>query len=59
MVVNERYAICIPKNAPLAAAAPLLCAGATMYDPLVRNGWGLMDSARHVRGFHPIQTTKV
>lgn len=31
MVVNERFAIKIPQNAPLDRAAPLLCAGITMY----------------------------
>lgn len=34
MVVNEKFAVKVPKEAPLAAAAPLLCAGITMYDPL-------------------------
>jgi len=38
LVVHERFAICIPAGAPLDRCAPLLCAGATMYDPLILNG---------------------
>ncbi|KAI8552387.1 hypothetical protein RHMOL_Rhmol06G0262700 [Rhododendron molle] len=34
MVANEHYVIRIPDNLPLDAAAPLLCAGITMYSPL-------------------------
>lgn len=34
MVVNENFAVRIPDNLPLDAAAPLLCAGITMYSPL-------------------------
>jgi uncharacterized zinc-type alcohol dehydrogenase-like protein len=40
MVVNERYAIKVPAGEPLDKVAPLLCAGITMYDPLVRFGCG-------------------
>ena len=34
MVVDEQFAIRIPDNLPLDAAAPLLCAGITVYSPL-------------------------
>jgi len=34
IVVKEGYVLSIPKNLPLDAAAPLLCAGITLYSPL-------------------------
>jgi uncharacterized zinc-type alcohol dehydrogenase-like protein len=34
IVVNEDYVLRIPDNLPLDAAAPLLCAGITLYSPL-------------------------
>lgn len=34
IVVDENYVLRIPKNLPLAATAPLLCAGITLYSPL-------------------------
>ncbi|MCX6551162.1 MAG: NAD(P)-dependent alcohol dehydrogenase, partial [Acidobacteria bacterium] len=34
IVVNEDYVLRIPANLPLDAAAPLLCAGITVYSPL-------------------------
>ena len=34
IVCKERYVLHIPKNLPLDAAAPLLCAGITLYNPL-------------------------
>lgn len=34
IVVDENYALRIPDNLPLDAAAPLLCAGITLYSPL-------------------------
>uniref|UniRef100_A0A7N0T5L3 Enoyl reductase (ER) domain-containing protein n=1 Tax=Kalanchoe fedtschenkoi TaxID=63787 RepID=A0A7N0T5L3_KALFE len=34
MVVEARYVVRIPDNLPLAGAAPLLCAGITVYSPL-------------------------
>jgi len=34
IVVNEDYVLRIPTNLPLDAAAPLLCAGITLYSPL-------------------------
>lgn len=34
IVVDENYVLSIPENLPLDAAAPLLCAGITLYSPL-------------------------
>ncbi|MBK5566695.1 NAD(P)-dependent alcohol dehydrogenase [Ensifer sp. SSB1] len=34
IVVKEGYVLSIPENLPLVAAAPLLCAGITLYSPL-------------------------
>ena len=34
IVVNEHFALRVPANLPLAAVAPLLCAGITTYSPL-------------------------
>ncbi|MEU3723702.1 NAD(P)-dependent alcohol dehydrogenase [Streptomyces sp. NPDC031705] len=34
LVVDEKYAVRIPEGLPLDAAAPLLCAGITLYSPL-------------------------
>ncbi|MGK3994134.1 NAD(P)-dependent alcohol dehydrogenase [Sorangium sp. So ce1024] len=39
IVVDERYALRVPTNLDPAAAAPLLCAGITMYSPL--RHWGI------------------
>ncbi len=36
IVVDENYVLRIPDNVPLDAAAPLLCAGVTVYSPLRR-----------------------
>jgi alcohol dehydrogenase (NADP+) len=36
IVVDENYVLRIPDNVPLDAAAPLLCAGITVYSPLRR-----------------------
>lgn len=38
IVVKEGYVLRIPDNLPLDASAPLLCAGITLYSPLVH--WG-------------------
>lgn len=38
IVVKEGYVLAIPANLPLDAAAPLLCAGITLYSPL--HHWG-------------------
>nr|GMC99838.1 probable cinnamyl alcohol dehydrogenase 1 [Ipomoea batatas] len=37
IVVHERYCYKIPENYPLASAAPLLCAGITVYTPMMRH----------------------
>ncbi|KAK7302598.1 hypothetical protein RJT34_13490 [Clitoria ternatea] len=37
IVVHERYCFVIPKSYPLASAAPLLCAGITVYSPMMRH----------------------
>ncbi|KAI9076683.1 hypothetical protein K1719_041355 [Acacia pycnantha] len=37
IVVHERYCFLIPKGYPLASAAPLLCAGLTVYSPMMRH----------------------
>ncbi|UZX03224.1 NAD(P)-dependent alcohol dehydrogenase [Arthrobacter sp. CDRTa11] len=44
IVVEENYVLGIPDGIPLEAAAPLLCAGITMYSPL-RN-WGAAPGKR-------------
>ncbi|CAK9153800.1 unnamed protein product [Ilex paraguariensis] len=36
-VVHERYCFRIPDGYPLASAAPLLCAGITVYSPMIRH----------------------
>ncbi|EGB8870054.1 NAD(P)-dependent alcohol dehydrogenase [Campylobacter coli] len=33
-VVSEKFAVCVPKDAPMEKVAPLLCAGITTYSPL-------------------------
>ena len=38
ITVDEKFVLSIPDNLPLDAAAPLLCAGITLYSPLVH--WG-------------------
>jgi len=40
MVVDENFAVIIPESYPLEAAGPVMCAGVTMYDPLVKLGAG-------------------
>jgi uncharacterized zinc-type alcohol dehydrogenase-like protein len=35
IVVNEEYVLRIPENLPMDASAPLLCAGITLYSPLM------------------------
>ncbi|XP_058751770.1 probable cinnamyl alcohol dehydrogenase 1 [Vicia villosa] len=37
IVVHERYCFQIPKSYPLASAGPLLCAGITVYSPMMRH----------------------
>ncbi|KAA8550497.1 hypothetical protein F0562_002181 [Nyssa sinensis] len=36
VVVHQRYCFMIPKDYPSALAAPLLCAGITVYSPMIR-----------------------
>lgn len=43
-VVNENYAVQIPKALPLDGVAPLLCAGITLYSPLKH--WGASKGSR-------------
>ncbi|XP_037497946.1 probable cinnamyl alcohol dehydrogenase 1 isoform X2 [Jatropha curcas] len=38
IVVHQRYCFRIPDDYPLALAAPLLCAGITVYNPMIRHG---------------------
>jgi len=38
MVVDENFAIIIPEGYKLEAAGPVMCAGITMYDPMVQHG---------------------
>ncbi|MBT8162702.1 MULTISPECIES: NAD(P)-dependent alcohol dehydrogenase [Arthrobacter] len=40
IVVDENYVLRIPEGIPLEAAAPLLCAGITVYSPLRNRGEG-------------------
>jgi len=40
MVTNEHFVLNLPKGFKMAEGAPLLCAGITMYDPLVHFGAG-------------------
>lgn len=47
-VVDERFVFLIPKNLPLEKAAPIMCAGITMYDPLVH--WGFASGAKRTVG---------
>jgi len=46
MVVDEHFAVHIPDGLPLEAAAPLLCAGITVYSPL--RYFGLDKSGMHI-----------
>ncbi|KAI3992889.1 hypothetical protein MKX01_034239 [Papaver californicum] len=46
MVANERYIVRIPENLPLDAAAPLLCAGITVYSPM--KYYGLCEPGIHI-----------
>ncbi|KAK8717376.1 hypothetical protein V6N13_044647 [Hibiscus sabdariffa] len=46
MVADEQFIVCIPENLPLAAVAPLLCAGITVYSPL--RYYGLDQPGLHI-----------
>ncbi|KAG2694402.1 hypothetical protein I3760_08G141900 [Carya illinoinensis] len=46
MVADERYILRLPENMPLDAAAPLLCAGITVYSPL--KYYGLAEPGKHI-----------
>jgi uncharacterized zinc-type alcohol dehydrogenase-like protein len=47
-VVDEHFILNIPEGLPLDKAAPIMCAGITMYDPLKH--WGFVDSKPKVVG---------
>ena len=36
-VCDERFVIIVPKGYPLSHVGPVMCAGITMYDPLIRH----------------------
>ncbi len=38
IIVNEKFAVPIPKNIPVESVAPLMCAGITVYSPLKQLG---------------------
>nr|QSL78020.1 Alcohol dehydrogenase like cytoplasmic [Nigella sativa] len=46
LVVNEHFAVNLPANLPLDAAAPLLCAGITVYSPM--KYYGLCKPGMHL-----------
>ncbi|OMP01638.1 Alcohol dehydrogenase superfamily, zinc-type [Corchorus olitorius] len=46
MVADERYVVRIPDGMPLDSAAPLLCAGITVYSPL--KYFGLGEAGKHI-----------
>ncbi|XP_031500447.1 probable mannitol dehydrogenase isoform X1 [Nymphaea colorata] len=46
IVVPRRYAVRVPEGLPLAAAAPLLCAGITVYSPMKH--YGMTEPGRHL-----------
>ena len=46
LVADERYLVRVPDNLPLDAAAPLLCAGITVYSPL--NYFELNNHGMHI-----------
>ena len=46
LVVSEHYAVRVPESLPPDAAAPLLCAGVTVFSPMVR--FGLNAPGKHL-----------
>ncbi|EEF43494.1 probable cinnamyl alcohol dehydrogenase 1 [Ricinus communis] len=50
LVVHERYCFRIPNDYPSALAAPLLCAGITVYNPMMRHGMNQPGKALGVIG---------
>lgn len=46
-VVQERYLVVLPEGMDLAKAAPLVCAGITMFDPLKH--WGAADTDKKMK----------
>lgn len=50
IVVHERYCFRIPKDYPLALAAPLLCAGITVYTPMIRHNMNQVGKSLGVIG---------
>ena len=53
IVVNEKFVLRVPKNLDLAATAPLLCAGITLYSPLRHWGARAGEEGRHCRAWRP------
>jgi uncharacterized zinc-type alcohol dehydrogenase-like protein len=52
IVVDENYVPSIPDNLPMDSSAPLLCAGITLYSPLMhwKAGWGKKVAIRGLGG---------
>ncbi|KAL2348992.1 hypothetical protein Fmac_002992 [Flemingia macrophylla] len=46
IIVNQNFAVLIPKSLPLDSAAPLLCAGITVYSPM--KSFGLAQPGLHL-----------
>jgi cinnamyl-alcohol dehydrogenase len=46
VVVHQRYVLQFPANLPLAAGAPLLCAGITVYSPMIY--YGMTEPGKHL-----------
>ncbi|KAK2384792.1 cinnamoyl-Coa reductase [Trifolium repens] len=46
VVVHQRYVLQFPANLPLAAGAPLLCAGITVYSPMIY--YGMTEPRKHL-----------
>ena len=46
VVVSQDYVVRVPESLPLDCAAPLLCAGVTVYSPMMRHG--LNEPGKHL-----------